>query len=220
MRTTHRPLRSLLVLLFLMLGLAMAAPAGIAAQDDDESTAPAEIDAPAEDATGTDDGDQGDEDAPEEFIMPDEVDTSSTDDAPPDCDDEGWRIVTTEDNAGFESEDHCDDHVERYGAASLVTLGAEEDDEYIALTLIDQGSRCSVRLTLVNGRPDQVVSVTVDISSGQRLLAQFIPGTGDVSDVGVINFSDQLTGGSAMILTLDFEPTGREIPIYPNDWRC
>jgi len=188
-----------ITLLALLLGLAMAAPAGVAAQDDDTDDAPfAEITF-----------------APDEDAGPDDANA-----VPPDCDDGGWANLKTWDGTGFASEDHCDDHVERYGAASLVTLGAEEDDEYIALTLIDQGSRCSVRLTLVNGRPDQVVSVTVDISSGQRLLAQFIPGTGDVSDVGVINFSDQLTGGSAMILTLDFEPTGREIPIYPNDWRC
>lgn len=214
MPTTHQPLRSLLMLVVLLLGL-MTTPAGSAAQDDDGDTTPAVTAAPDEN-TDQDDADRHDAG----------VDTSNADqdsDDPPDCDDEGWRIVTTEDGTGFASENHCVDHVADHGDDSLVEVGADEDGEYVVVTMTDPSGddrSCTVTGTLVNGQDGQSVGVVIDTSHNAQLRWVFRPSRGQVSASGTAGYGEILESGTASLLGDGGRPTDKTFEVHMPNTTC
>ena len=187
MHTSQGPLRFLLALLIAVLGLALAAPTGVAAQADD---------ADDEDPTPAITTQEGDADA-----------------EPPDCDDD-WRVVTTEDGAGFRNEDHCEDHVDRYGADSLVTVDPPGDDEYVVVTIADQqDGGCHVNVSLVGGKDGQIVGATIKFSNGAQFLPTFVPAEGAVDDYAIIGSGSMVITASAQLLNDHYQPTEQWVDI-------
>lgn len=190
-----------ITLLALLLGLAMAAPAGVAAQDDDTDDAPfAEITF-----------------APDEDAGPDDANA-----VPPDCDDGGWANLKTRDGTGFASEDHCDDHVAEHGEESVFAVGAGED-EYVAVTMtepIGDDQYCTVTGTLFNGQNGQHINAVVTTSNNRQFRWGFDPSRGDTTYSGSIPYGQYLESGTAELVDELGDPTGETLMVHMPNVAC
>ena len=214
MRGHRRSTHSLIVLLIAMLGLALAAPAGVAAQDDDTD----DEDTPPAIATQDDDANQDDADQDANTDTND-TDQDDPDAEPPGCDDGDWVVATTEDGTRFSSEDHCDDHVAEHGEDSLIEIGAYQVDAYVdvyvAVPYRGGGIRgCNVYATPVNGQVGQWVVVSFLASTGEVLEATIADGGFNTSASWFIPYGEFVQAGTAeVVLNPGDAPVGY-IPIH------